>query len=64
MGRCPKDITRSVLKGIRWTADNWAEVEAAAKSAGLSTSAFIRGCVLSQTREINGKLSKLKGIGK
>lgn len=46
------DAARDQVKPIRWTAENWSEVEAAAQLAGMTPSAFIRGAVLSQARSI------------
>jgi hypothetical protein len=37
---------RNVVKQVRWTADEWAEVEKLAAAAGVSPSEFIRNSTL------------------
>lgn len=51
-GRPKKEVTRETIKPIRWTAEQWAEVEAAAETAGMKPSAFVRSAVLNQARQI------------
>ena len=54
-GRPKKTVTREIVKPLRWTPHDWAAVEAAALQCGMTPSAFIRGCVLSQVNAIAGK---------
>lgn len=49
-----KDL-REIVRAVRWTKEQWAEVESAAKKAGMQPSRFIRACTLSQAREITKK---------
>lgn len=51
-GRPTKVIKRSSVKPVRWTEEQWREVEEAAARTGMNPSAFIRSAVLSQAREI------------
>jgi len=46
---------RELVKGQRYTEDQWAEIEAAAKKAGMAPGKFVRACALTQAREINSK---------
>jgi len=46
------------VRSQRWTQEQWQEIERAAKLAGMGAANFIRGCALSQAREI---LSQGKG---
>lgn len=46
------EAARDQVKPVRWTAEQWAEVEAVANLLGMNPSAFIRSAVLSQARSI------------
>lgn len=43
------DEPRNVVKQIRWTASEWAEVERKAEGAGTTPSQLIRGAVLTKS---------------
>ena len=40
--------TREIVKQVRWTAEEWAEVERKAESAGKTPSEYIRAATLSR----------------
>lgn len=53
-GRKPgsaKQDHRGTVKQIRWTAEEWQQVEQAAVSAGKTPSEFIRGATLEKVQE-------------
>lgn len=52
--------TRDVVRSQRWTEEQWQEIKQAAKAAGMGEANFVRGCALSQAREINSKKRKGK----
>lgn len=49
-GRPKLEHGRTVYKPVRWTEEQWAEVDQAAQVAGMTPSALIRAAVLSQVR--------------
>jgi hypothetical protein len=54
---------KDVRSAQRYTADQWGEIERACSLAGMKPSAFIRGAVLSQVRDINSKVRKVQERG-
>ncbi|MHB8978781.1 MAG: hypothetical protein ACYDAI_19225 [Trichloromonadaceae bacterium] len=46
---------RELVRAQRYTEGQWAEIEEAARLAGMVPGKFIRACVLTQVREILSK---------
>lgn len=46
---------RELVKAQRYTESQWAEIEEAARIAGMVPGKFVRACVLTQAREILAK---------
>lgn len=53
-GRKPgsaKETKRDTVKQIRWTADEWQQVESAAQTAAQTPSEFVRSATLAKVQE-------------
>lgn len=49
--RRPKEIKRGIVKQIRWTEDEWAEIERCSASANETPTRFQRSAVLARCRK-------------
>lgn len=47
-GSTSRKPVRGVIKQVRWTADEWAEVERKAEAVGITPSDYIRAATLSR----------------
>jgi uncharacterized protein (DUF1778 family) len=46
--RVEKAVKRETVKQVRWTADEWKKIEAAAMAAGMPVSEFVRKAALAR----------------
>lgn len=46
--RAVKAVKRETVKQVRWTADEWAKIEAASLAAGIPVSEFVRRAALAK----------------